>query len=256
MRRRLLREQTRHDHSNLPQGVTFRMSKKSDVRLAVHIAAVCSMGAAAIHAVVTPPHWQEWWAAGLFFACLAAFQAVWAVVAFAAPRAGWVVVLAIPVNLGATVLWGISRFVGVPAGPAAGTTEAIGVAGLAATLLGILTALLATWALVPRVEHASLRKGWYVGVLTGAALAVTFVAVPGVVAGPQHSHQDGSHGEEAHHEGAVEEDGHRDDDHHGSDEQPAEEPSPAATTSDAPTAPAEAETGHLDEDHDTEPHSH
>lgn len=176
------------------------MPKHSDIRLAVHIAALSSLGAALIHAVVTPPHWEAWWATGLFFASLAGFQAAWGLLVLVAPHARWLLALALPANLGAATLWAISRVWGVPAGPAAGTTEAVGVADLAATFLGVLTALATAWALVPRVEHAVLRKGRHTGLLAGAAVAVALITAPGVVTGPTHSHSSGSHGEAGHHD--------------------------------------------------------
>lgn len=223
---------------------------RSDLRLLTQIAGLCSLGAALVHAVVMPNHWEEWWASGAFFAALAAFQGVWGVLAVVRPRSRWLLTAAVAVNLGAAGLWGLSRFWAVPAGPAAGTTEQIGVAGLGATLLGILTALLAAWALLPRIEQATVSRGWHAGALGTAAVVVALVAAPAAIAGPSHSHDAGSHGES--HEGPSE-DGHHEEPVPSTTE-PSQAPSPTSEPTPSPTAPETGTT--TDGHHDDEPHAH
>lgn len=218
---------------------------RSDIRLAAHIAALCSLGAAIVHAVVTPNHWQEWWASGVFFAGLAGFQALWGVLVLARPRSRWLLTAALPVNLGAAGLWVASRFWAVPAGPAAGTTEEIGAAGLGATLLGILTALFAGWAVIPRLEHATISKGWHAAVLGSAAVVVALVATPAAIAGPSHSHGSGTH-----------DDGHHDEPAHTEEPTPAPSPSTSDEPSSSPSPTAPTSRATTEEHHDDESHSH
>lgn len=79
-------------------------------------AATLLLGAAAIHAVVTPPHLQEWLPAGLFFATLTVLQTVLAVLLL-----GDVTVPRILVTLWSTVgvllLYVWSRTTGLPFAP-------------------------------------------------------------------------------------------------------------------------------------------
>lgn len=221
------------------------MPENSDIRLAVHIAALCSLGAAVIHGVVAAPHGEEWWASGVFFAALAGFQGLWALLALLAPHARWLVALAVPVNLGAAALWVVSRFWSVPAGPAAGTTEAIGVADLSATLLGLAVAALAVWALVPRTSHATLRRAWHARVLGAAVVVVALVAAPGAIAGPDHSHAGDSHDDGGHHDAPAEEGSEptKDDDR----DRRSPKPSPSSSP-----VPEETADGH----HDDGSHGH
>lgn len=98
------------------------------------VAAVCSLGAAAIHFGITGEHFAQWWAYGVFFILLGAFQVGWAVAAWVTSNRG-LLFAAIAVNSGALVLWAVTRTTGLPFGPNPGSPEAIGVADLASGVL-------------------------------------------------------------------------------------------------------------------------
>lgn len=120
------------------------VAKKTDGRLAARLAAIASFGAAMIHFAVLPTHLQEWTPSGLFFASIALFQLVWALVVPVRPAA---VVLAagIMANVGAAALWALSRTAGAPFGPHAGEPEVVEAAGLFALLLECYVVMGAGW---------------------------------------------------------------------------------------------------------------
>ena len=88
-------------------------------------AAACSVGAAAIHAVVCPEHFHEGLLYGGFFAVATGAQLVWAWLAIH-HRQRWVLAAGLTGNLAIIGLWLITRTVGIPLGPEAGEVEAIG----------------------------------------------------------------------------------------------------------------------------------
>lgn len=89
--------------------------------------ALLSFGSAAIHFAVSPDHFAEFAAYGVFFAFLAWFQVLWAAGYLARPDAGWARV-AVVVNAFVVVVWVYSRVIGLPFGPVPGSTEPVGVA--------------------------------------------------------------------------------------------------------------------------------
>jgi hypothetical protein len=89
------------------------------------VAAACSVGAAAIHAVVCPEHLHEGLLYGGFFAVATGAQLVWAWLAIHHPQR-WVLAAGLTGNLAIIGLWLITRTVGIPLGPEAGEVEAIG----------------------------------------------------------------------------------------------------------------------------------
>lgn len=93
------------------------------------------VGAAAIHAAVTPAHLDEWPAAGTFFLLLTVAEL--AVAALLMLRLDEPVVLraAAAVSVGPLVLWLWSRTAGLPFGPGTGAREAVGVADVMACAL-------------------------------------------------------------------------------------------------------------------------
>ena len=90
------------------------------------------MATALIHLYVTPDHLAEWWGYGAFFLAAAIFQAAYTM---ALPRwAGRLPFLAAgaAANLAIVGLRAVTRHVGVPAGPHAGTVEEAGLLDVAA----------------------------------------------------------------------------------------------------------------------------
>ena len=122
-------------------GVSAGMEGSQRVSAAAffHPWAALSLGAAAIHYAVTPEHFAEWWAFGVFFAAISWFQALWAV-GYALRPTNTLAWLAI------VVMWMWSRTLGVPLGPEAGTVEAVGLRDALATLfeLALILGLIVT----------------------------------------------------------------------------------------------------------------
>ena len=98
------------------------------------VAAVLSVGAAVIHAVVIPPHLAESAQYGAFFAALTLAQLGWAALVVVRPRS-WTLASGIAGNLGTVVLWAATRTAGIPMGVAAGQREPIGVLDTTCCLL-------------------------------------------------------------------------------------------------------------------------
>lgn len=106
------------------------------------LAAGLSFGAAAIHFAVIGEHFAEYPPYGVAFTALAWFQVGWAVL-YIVRRSRGLAALAIVVNVGALIVWAVSRVVGLPIGPEPAEIEPIGpldllAGGLELTLIGIL----------------------------------------------------------------------------------------------------------------------
>lgn len=118
-----------------------------------------SLGAAAIHLIVTPEHFQEWWGYGLFFLALAGAQASYAVGLFAPRlcRAAWYFVLGALLNAGVIGLYVVTRTAGIPlVGPEAGEVESVGLIDVVSKVFEAAIVLL-TVALV--FQHLRQRPG-------------------------------------------------------------------------------------------------
>jgi hypothetical protein len=126
-----------------PEG-TFRVDART-----VLVAGL--VGGAAIHAAVVPEHLEEWAAAGSFFVLLVLAELV---------VAGWLcfgarvpaLLAAAAVSGGPLLVWLWSRSSGLPFGPEPGAPEPVGMADIAASLLEVLTLVLAV-VLLRRVMH-------------------------------------------------------------------------------------------------------
>jgi hypothetical protein len=138
--------------------------------------ALLSAGAAVIHFVVIPSHWDEYWGQGLFFIGAAIAQVLWALWVLVAPSR-LIYLAGAAGNAAIVVMWIVTRTVGIPAGPGAGEPEAVGFADTLATAFEVVlvvgalalarTVVLrrATGALVPSVLFALV-----VAALTAASL--------------------------------------------------------------------------------------
>jgi hypothetical protein len=94
--------------------------------------ALLSAGAAIIHFVVIPGHWDEYWGQGLFFIVAAIAQLLWALWVVVAPSR--LIYLAGGAgNAAIVVMWIVTRTAGIPAGPGAGEREAVEFADTLAT---------------------------------------------------------------------------------------------------------------------------
>ena len=101
-------------------------------RAVLGAAALGSVAAAAVHALVTPEHYTEGLRFGLFFTLLSLLQVGWAVALVARPARG-VVGGAVVLNVGVVLVWVATRTVGLPWGLAEveGVGPADALAGLA-----------------------------------------------------------------------------------------------------------------------------
>jgi hypothetical protein len=170
--------------------VTTAEHSNTDSGLAARCAALASLGAASIHVVVAPAHWRDWLPSGVFFAALATFQVVWALVAWW--RSGALLMaIGMAVNLGAAGLWVMSCSSGPPVGPSAGQPEAVGAAGICVLLLQCYVVMGAGWAWAQRYQPDE-ASGWgRVLVLVGANAVVAAAATVGLAAsvhGGHHHH--------------------------------------------------------------------
>ena len=100
----------------------------------VYALALCSAGAAIIHAFVCPRHFEEAFAFGVFFATAAAVQGAWAAVAFVRPTRTLLTV-GVAGNAAVILVWAISRTAGLPIGPDTWHPETISALDAIATLL-------------------------------------------------------------------------------------------------------------------------
>jgi hypothetical protein len=94
--------------------------------------ALLSAGAAVIHFVVIPGHWDEYWGQGLFFIVAAIAQLLWALLIVVAPSR-LIYLAGAAGNAAIVAMWVVTRTAGVPAGPGAGEREAVEFADTVAT---------------------------------------------------------------------------------------------------------------------------
>jgi hypothetical protein len=99
--------------------------------------ALLSTGAAVIHFVVIPAHWDEYWGQGLFFIVAAIAQILWTVWIVIAPTR-LLYLAGAAGNAFIAALWVVTRTAGIPAGPGAGEREAVEFADTLATVFEIL----------------------------------------------------------------------------------------------------------------------
>ncbi|HEX2728595.1 MAG TPA: hypothetical protein VHM16_02505, partial [Rubrobacteraceae bacterium] len=109
----------------------------------LYAAALFSMVAAVIHLWVTPEHFVEWWGYGAFMLAAAVCQGLYAAVLLRWPDNGVILRAGIAGNLSIIALYTLTRVVGIPFGPHAGHTEALGSTDLICTAseLGLVVAL-------------------------------------------------------------------------------------------------------------------
>jgi hypothetical protein len=143
--------------------------------------AVAGVGAAAVHFAVMPEHFHESWLYGTFFLGTATAQVAWSVVAVTRPGRPVFVMGALANGL-VVALWLVTRLVGIPIGPAAGTTEDFGALDLLASAFEVFVSLTAALVLIrgttpaPRSLTALLRRRSVLTTLAGLAAVVTVTA--------------------------------------------------------------------------------
>lgn len=134
--------------------------------------ALLSMGAAVIHFVVIPGHWEEYWGQGLFFIVAAIAQLLWAVWVLVAPSR-LIYLAGAAGNAAIVALWIVTRTAGVPAGPGAGEREAVEFADTLATVFEV---LLVVGALVLARTVPARPIRWPAGALSASVVLALVVA--------------------------------------------------------------------------------
>ena len=114
------------------------------------LAAMCCLGAGAIHLLVAPEHFQEWWGYGCFFLALATFQTLYslglAAPAGLMPRREVYLLVGITANLLVLGLYAVTRTRGIPLfGPHAGELEPLSGPDILAAAMEIGALALLTW---------------------------------------------------------------------------------------------------------------
>jgi hypothetical protein len=136
------------------------------------VLALLSAGAAVIHFVVIPGHWEEYWAQGLFFIVAAIAQLLWALWVVIAPSR-LIYLAGAAGNAAIVALWVITRTAGIPAGPGAGEREAVEFADTLATAFELV--LIVGAVAVARAVPARLTRR-PAGALTASVLLALVVA--------------------------------------------------------------------------------
>ena len=168
--------------------MSSRAATGSDSKVAARAAALASLGAAVIHFAATPAHWRDWMPSGLFFATIAVFQLLWAILVWTRPP---VLLLAagMVVNATTAALWVWAHTAGAPLGPNAGATEAVSAAGICVLLLECYVVMGAAWAWYRRDQPESVSSFASAAVLVGANTVVVAAVAAGVFSGLQgHDH--------------------------------------------------------------------
>ena len=155
-------------------------------------AGFASLGAGLVHVAMIQEHLDHWLLAGVFFGVLAVVQIGWGLAALARDRAPFPRSF-IVLNLTVVALWALSRTVGLPAGPDAGTAEAVGTSDVLAMVLHVLVVASLVVAMLtasdtepavpgkaPRVRQ--LRTGRALVVLAVGALVMAGLTTPALAA--------------------------------------------------------------------------
>jgi hypothetical protein len=141
--------------------------------------ALLSAGAAVIHFVVIPGHWDEYWGQGLFFIGAAIAQLLWALWVVVAPSRLLYLVGAAG-NAAIVVMWIVTRTAGIPAGPGAGEREPVELADTLATsfeVVLVVGALALARTVVPRRVAGALAPSVLVALVVATLVAASLVSL-------------------------------------------------------------------------------
>lgn len=149
------------------------------------LVALAGVGGAAVHVVVMPNHFEESAMYGTFFAVSAAVQLAYATLLVARPSRS-LLIAGILGNAAIVGLWLVTRTLGIPLGPAAGTTESFGGLDILASVFELATALGATILVTRRqgLPRPAPPSSWTPWVWTTGAFAVAAIAATAVVSPP------------------------------------------------------------------------
>ncbi len=150
-------------------------------------AGFASLGAGLVHAAVISEHWKAWWAYGVFFAVVAAFQLVSAMLLLRGELRR-VEQSVLVVNVVVLAVWVLTRTTGLPFGPEAGRVEHTGAADLGAAALQL--ACVACVGMLPSLERRRAHRSavGYLAALGAGAPAMSLVATPALAGTPAGEH--------------------------------------------------------------------
>jgi hypothetical protein len=180
-RREHRRQDVSRDRGSLGRALLQRLSAE----VLVYAAGLATVGAAAVHFVVMPTHFEESSLYGVFFLVTASVQVSWSLAVLARPSRPLLAAGAAG-NLAVLALWLVSRTVGIPLGPGAGEVESVGGLDILATALEAVVVVASPLALSHRslparrpLRAVVLHRRLVVGVAAAAALVtVTACAAP------------------------------------------------------------------------------
>lgn len=121
---------------------------------AVRIVAGLSLAAGAIHAIAMVDHFSHWWLYGVFFLVVTYGQVLWGTALLRGRVGERGLARGAYANLAIAAVCLVSRTLGVPVGPEAGSTEPVGVMDVAATLDQLLLVAYVAAILRPRLRGA------------------------------------------------------------------------------------------------------
>jgi hypothetical protein len=161
-----------------------------------NVLSLLSAGAGAIRFAVVQSHFEEYWLYGVFFSALGWFQVGWAILVVAQPSRS-VDLLGGLVNAGVVVLWVVTRTIGIPIGPEAGSPEEAQFADVLATVFEILLVAGIFGLFQPRLGRRSLRPSRLVAGTISLGLVVTLLTSAAMLSfSPHHGDQGPETGEE------------------------------------------------------------
>jgi FtsP/CotA-like multicopper oxidase with cupredoxin domain len=144
--------------------------------VALYTAALLTLGAAAIHLVVAPPHFREYLPFGVFFLIVGCAQVIYAIRLAVRPTRRLALLMAAG-SAALVGLWFVSRIVGLPIGPTPGQPEEVGLADVICQILELLSIVLLV-ALGVRRPRRRGRRLWtaFVGAAPSALLVLGLTA--------------------------------------------------------------------------------
>ncbi|MGK2879624.1 MAG: hypothetical protein ACSLE6_02100 [Mycobacterium sp.] len=125
--------------------------------------------------------------AGVFFIAIALFQLIWALLVNMRQTPA-LLAAGILANLGAAVLWALSRTSGPPFGPHAGQPEAVDTAGICTLMLQSYIVMAAGWLWYRRHHAEPISRFSNASLLLTAATVIAFAATAGIASGLMDNH--------------------------------------------------------------------
>jgi hypothetical protein len=147
------------------------------------LVALAGAGAAGVHFVVMPDHFEESWLYGSFFLVAALAQLGYSAWLLARPSRE-LLIAGVVGNLSVVVLWLVTRTIGIPLGPAAGDVEPFGGLDLLAAVFELTTVVggivaIRNWRPMRGVRPSSWSPvAWMLGSVAITAIAITALVAP------------------------------------------------------------------------------